>query len=64
MRAKPAFETEINFDDDGYLVIAQTVRDEYPTVRLSPDQVARLRAFLVGTKYEQLNAWNSDAGEG
>lgn len=63
MRAKPAFETDISFDEDGYLVITQSNRDEYPIVRLSPDQTTRLRKFLVGTKYKQLNAWNSEVGE-
>lgn len=64
MHAKPAHETEVYFDDEGYLVIAQPRDGGYPKVKISPDQTARLRSFLVGTKYKQLNAWLSDAIEG
>lgn len=59
MKLMPAYATEIYFDEDGYLVISQSLEDSFQAVKLSPEQVTHMRGFLVGTKYVQLNRWRT-----
>lgn len=63
MYLKPQFSTNICINSDGYLCISQSDGDDFPTVRLSPDQVSDLRGFLHGKKFKQLNAWRSAGAE-